>query len=385
MEEKLNILFLNSWYPNIVQPFNGNFIQQHARALSLCCNVACLNVEYKEQKSAFEISSVQNKGVFEVIVYIKKPMGVLAWVKKIRRRHVAYKKGLEVIKKQFSQIHLTHLNVIYPAGFFALYLKKNFNIPYIITEHSTVYLNSNHNSFSGVKNIFIKNVVKKASKICTVSNDLKEAMMAKGYKGSYAVVPNVVNTQYFKFLDKEVIKPLKILHVSSLKEEHKNVKAILRVVKKLHKKRTDFTITIISDGNLESIKKYAENIELSKAVLKTEGAKTIENIALEMQKHDLFLLFSNYENSPCVISESLVSGIPVISSNVGGIKEMISDTNGVLVEAANETELLNKLDDMLNRITTYDRKKIAKEAKEKYSYQVVSNQFLSIYKEVLTQ
>ena len=73
---KLNVLFLNSWYPNAVYPFNGNFIQQHARAISHYCNVGCLNIEAKEQKKNIEVSKKYNNGVLEVILYTKKTKGV---------------------------------------------------------------------------------------------------------------------------------------------------------------------------------------------------------------------------------------------------------------------------------------------------------------------
>jgi glycosyltransferase involved in cell wall biosynthesis len=380
---KLNVLFLNSWYPNKLFPYNGNFIQQHARAVALNCNVACLQVEVREQKELFEVFEIENEGVLEVIVYAKKVKNNLLFVKKAIRRHKGYKLGLKLIKEKFPKIDITHLNVILPAGLFALYLQKKFKTPYIITEHSTIYLKISGLNYSFLEKILLKKVTKKASKICPVSYDLKEAMISSGYIGDYEVIPNVVNTKYFKFKERAISKPIKILHVSSLKEEHKNGKGILRVIKQLYKKRQDFTFTIISDGDLLPIKKYANKIDLKPNFFYIKGGKTIKEIAQIMQNFDLFLLFSNYENLPCVISESLVSGMPVISSDVGGIKEMITKENGILVTAKKEDELLLSLDKTLDNLSKFNRKEIAEKAKEKYSYLTVGNQFLSIYKEII--
>ena len=380
---KLTVLFLNSWYPNKIFPNNGNFIQQHARAVALHCNVACLQVEIRNQKKKVEVSKVENNGVLEVIIYVQKVKSKLLFLKKIRRRHQAYQLGLKLIKEKFPKIDITHLNVILPAGLFALYLKKQFKIPFIITEHSTTYLKISSIKHTFLEKIILKKVTRNAFKICPVSYDLKQAMIAVGYKGDYAVVPNVVNTNYFKFKNRAVLKPIKILHVSSLKEAHKNVKGILRVVKKISKIRQDFTFTIISDGNLIPIKKYIKSLDLHSNMVRIEGGKTIEQIAQIMQNFDLFLLLSNYENLPCVISEALVSGMPVISSNVGGIHEMITAENGILVTANNEDNLLYELNKILNNLDAFNRKEIAQIAKEKYSYQTVGNQFLSIYKEII--
>jgi glycosyltransferase involved in cell wall biosynthesis len=381
--DKLNVLFLNSWYPNQSAPFNGNFIQQHARAVALNCNVACLYVETREQKELFEISSVYNEGVFEVIVYTKNIKSTLFLAKKIGRRHKAYKKGLEIIKENFTKIDVTHLNVVLPAGLFALYLKKYFKIPFIITEHSTSYLKNGGIKHRFFERLLIKIITKKASRICPVSKDLKDAMLASGYVGDYAVIPNVVNTKYFKYKDSENLKPIKILHVSSLKEAHKNGRGLLRVIKQLSNKRTDFIFTIITDGGVTPITNYAKEIRVNKDFLYIYASKTTKEIALEMQKTDLFLLFSNYENLPCVISESLVSGVPVVSSDVGGITEMISSENGALVTARNEDELLATLETTLDNLSQFNRREISEKAKEKYGYSAVSDQFLSIYKEII--
>ena len=210
-------------------------------------------------------------------------------------------------------------------------------------------------------------------------------MLRSGYKGDYQVIPNVVNTKYFKFNKVKESDFTKILHVSSLKKEHKNWEGILNVVKELSLERNDFSLTIVSDGDLEPVKKYAQKLKIDSDFLEIVGEKTTPEIGEIMQQHDVFLLFSNFENLPCVISEALVSGMPVISSDVGGIKEMINKKNGILVEAGNEKELLNTLNTFFDSKRKYNRYNIAKEAELVYSYTAVAKKFTSIYNEVLKE
>lgn len=380
---KLNVLFLNSWYPNKVHPFNGNFIQQHARAVALLCNVACLQVETREQQEDFEISKEYDEGVLEVIVYVKKTKGLLGFFKKVILRKKAYKKGYNLIKQELNTIDVTHLNVILTAGLFALYLKRKFKIPFIITEHSTRYLNIRKDGHGFFERKIIKQVTKKASKICPVSGDLKKAMINAGFKGKYEVIPNVVNTDYFKYVEKKQSNFTKILHISSLKAIHKNWEGILNVIKDLSIKRDDFSLTIVSDGYLKPVKEYAKKLDIDSRFLEIIGEKSTPEIAEIMQEFDVFLLFSNFENLPCVISEALVSGMPVISSDVGGINEMITKKSGVLVKAKDETQLLIELERFFENKHQYNNKDIAKEAEQKYSYQSVANSYVNIYKEIL--
>lgn len=382
---KLSILFLSSWYPNEVLTQNGNFVQQHARAVSLFCNVAVLHVQSKNQNDEFKISKTYREGVYEVIVYYKKINSssfVSSFFKK-KNQHKAFIEGYSEILKEFKNIDLVHLNIILPAGIFALFLKKKYNIPFIITEHSTVFLDSNPFKYSFVEKYFVKKITKNANFICPVSIDLKNALVKHNVNGRFVVIPNVVNTKIFYFVKNNQIEKIKILHVSTLNNEHKNINGILNVIKELSILRNDFIFQVIGDNSIEDITNHAESIKLEKSLYKFHTQKPLEEIAKAMQSSNLFIMFSNYENLPCVISESLVSGVPVLASDVGGINEMISERNGILVAAKNENELLKSLIRLLNNLSDYEGANIAEEAISKYSYENVGAQYLELYKKTL--
>ena len=384
MNSKLNILFLASWYPNKLDTQNGNFIQQHARAVSKVCNVYVLHAVSRIQEQDFIIENNLNENVLEVVVYYKRrKSSFLNLIKKKNIQKQAYQRGYKEILKQVKQIDLVHLNVIFTAGLFALYLKRKYKIPFVITEHWTGFLKINPLKINFLEAYYIKKIAKNASYICPVSIDLKNALIDFGIQGKFKVIPNVVNTEHFFLNTKNNTSQIKILHVSSLKNEHKNIFGILNVIKIASENRHDFKLTIIGDGDIKPILSYIKKIKLDNEFIEVRDKQPLAIIAKEMQDHDLFLLFSNYENLPCVIAESLVSGLPVLSSNVGGISEMINDKNGILVEPLNEEQLLRGLNYMLENLHAYSRKAIASEAAKKYNYGTVSKQFLSIYNKAL--
>ena len=61
------------------------------------------------------------------------------------------------------------------------------------------------------------------------------------------------------------------------------------------------------------------------------GLATVAATPNEMQQAHSFVLNSNIENAPCVISEALCCGLPVIATRVGGVPEMVDKFNGILV------------------------------------------------------
>jgi L-malate glycosyltransferase len=71
--------------------------------------------------------------------------------------------------------------------------------------------------------------------------------------------------------------------------------------------------------------------------------------------------------------------MPVVSSEVGGINEVINDKNGILVKSENELQLKEAMKKMILNYADYNRQAIADDAKAKFSYAVVGKQFTEIY------
>lgn len=382
----MNILFLSSWYPNSELPFNGNFVQQHARAVAERTSVAVLHIQSRNQTQKFVIETQLNEGVYEVIVYFKNKKSFKSFdlLRKIVVQTQALFKGYAVVNQYFkTKIDVVHLNVIVPLGWFALFLNKRFQIPYIITEHHTKFLQIRKEKFNFWERLMIKQIVVHAEKVCPVSHNLQQAFEKQGFNGNFEVVPNVVNEHYFYSQPKNFEQKFEILHVSSLQDEHKNVTGILRVFRKLTDSHPNIFLRIIGDGNHDKVKRYASQIGLNPNTYSVEGPMHYAQIADAMRQAHLFLLFSNYENLPCVIAESLVCGTPVLATKVGGIPEMIDSTNGMLIDVKDEVAFFEKLDFLIKNQNQYDNVLISKNAIEKYSYQKVSEQFLNIYTNIL--
>jgi len=388
-DNKLNILFLASWYPNAEFSQAGNFIQQHARAVSNFVNVCVLHVVPVKSQATFKVTKKWNENVYEVIVYYNKTnstIPIFSNYQKAKKQQEAYIIGHQTALQELTYFDMVHLNVVYPAGLFASLLLKKYKLPFIITEHWTAFQNSSNNSWSFIEKYFIKKICNQALKIFPVSENLKNAMIDFGITNSFQVIPNVVNTNIFDSKKAYEKKDwIGILHVSNLKDEHKNISGILSVIKKLSEKRKDFKLTIAGNGDIEKFQQKAIELNIPREVILFEGEKTPKEVAHLMSQNDLFLLFSNYENLPCVIAESLIMGVPVLSTNVGGIPEMINESNGVLINPGREDELYQSLDDMLNNITKYDSEKITARAKDIYSHHQIGEMYFDVYKSCLNK
>ena len=165
-------------------------------------------------------------------------------------------------------------------------------------------------------------------------------------------------------------------------DDNKNPKGILMACKKTKVMGYDFELLMV--GILDdSILEMAKQLDLSKDFVTFKPAISYAEVAKEMQHSSALLLFSGFESLPCVILEAFCCGLPVISSRVGGIDEVIDNENGILVESGKVEELVVAICKMIDNYVVYNRYSIAQKAAQKFSYDVVGQQYFDQYKRLL--
>ena len=245
----------------------------------------------------FELEAGEEEGVEHLIIYYNYPF----WLLKFFFKAMAFFRGLRFLEKKKGTFDLIHVQVLIDAGFIAWlnFLWKK--TPYLITEHSTVFIPTDPFKYPKILKPWIKNVIKKSKYVLPVSNDLAFHMKKLCPQTPFKVIPNVVDTDLFLPPKKEAKKEkIKFLHISNFKPQ-KNIEGLLRGFKKLSEQRNDFSITFAGDGDLESVKKYATSIQIPSEIIFFHGKMSERAVAKAFYEHDAFVLFSNYENLPCVL------------------------------------------------------------------------------------
>lgn len=371
-----HILFLSSWYPSRISPFNGDFVQRHAKVVALQNRVTTLNAT-RDDSMIKNYEIVQNtEDLTEINVYYKgsffKPFNYV-------KRLIALNKGL----KKVGSFDLVHLNITYPAGVFALYLKFFQHKKYVITEHWTGFRKEQFRNINFVECFLIKMILKQAEILLPVSNDLGKSMLEVAPLKKMEVIPNVVNTDVFKLSNfPSNHSKIRFLHLSSLKDEHKNISGMLRVAKRLTDENFSFEFHIGGNGSLDWIEQFIQENNLEKTVF-LFSELSYHEVAKKMQAYDAFVLFSNYENQPCVQAECFATGLPFIGTDVGGISEFLPKDFGFLIEKGNENELYEALKKIINGFTFVSKEKMNQYANVNFSAEMISEKFNKIYDNIL--
>ncbi len=374
LNQRHHILFLSSWYPSRVLPNNGDFVQRHAEAVATKHQVTLIHVISDENLAApIEITENNINDVRTLIAYVKVSSNPII---KLYRFFSAY---LNLIKR-VGKFDLTHLNVIYPVGLIALYLKWFKKKPFIVSEHWHKYHKPFCNAFKFWEKSIIKLVAKNASHICPVTNNLGDAMKNFGVKNNYTKVPNVVDTNIFKPKEK-IHKTFNIIHISSM-DVVKNVSEILKVISKINAKKIDFKFFLIGE-NANDFKSLSDKLTINSKNIFFINQLPQQDLVTYLQQANVLVLFSTIENSPCVILEAFSCGIPVISTDVGGVSEHFPKDFGTLIPANDSNVLLDELIKNYESSKTVLKEDMHTYIEQNFSKKSVAKQFTKVYLSVL--
>ena len=371
--DRKHIVFLARWYPHRYDPMFGLFVQRHAEAAALYNDISVVYVHLDNQDGIVDetINDVRT-----IRVYFKQSKSKII---NLLRFFKANNKAL----KRLPKPDIIHVHVLTRLGIIARWHKLIHGTPYIITEHWSRYLPGN--DFNGFfRKWATKTVVKHASAVTTVTENLAKAMQNHGLENpNYIVLPNVVDTNLFQIRPHENAVP-KIIHISCFEDKSKNISGLLESLKVLKDKNVAYQAVLIGDGmDYEAMRQKAASLQLNDRVTFT-GMLQGQELVDVLSSGDFLVLSSNYENLPVVILEAFACGLPVVSTNVGGISEIVNESNGLLVPPHDAEKLADAMQEMLKNYKNYDANALRDSIIKKFSNESVGKLLNSLYSTTLS-
>lgn len=177
------------------------------------------------------------------------------------------------------------------------------------------------------------------------SNYLKSVFQKKGFT-NVVYIPNTIEIEKYNFKSREKVEP-KLLWVRAFASIYNPTMAI-DVLELLQKKYPKASLTMVGpdkDGSLQTAKRYAQlkkvDVSFTGQLSKDEWWKLSEN-------HSIFINTTNFDNTPVSVMESMALGLPIVSTNVGGIPYLLEDgRNALLVEPNDAVTMVLKIETLL--------------------------------------
>jgi glycosyltransferase involved in cell wall biosynthesis len=145
-----------------------------------------------------------------------------------------------------------------------------------------------------------------------------------------------------------------------------------------------FQLEAYGDGELEKVCDFINKRNLGERVL-INNWKPYDQILEIYRGADIFVLPSYTEGMPMSILEAMGSGLPIISTNVGGIPEaVINNENGFLINPGDIAALTEKLDTLIRDKALREEmgRKSLGYIKTRFSIETIGEKLEKIYEEL---
>ncbi|WP_339754575.1 glycosyltransferase family 4 protein [uncultured Winogradskyella sp.] len=180
-----------------------------------------------------------------------------------------------------------------------------------------------------------------AYKLVAPSNFLKAVFQTYGYK-DVLLISNFIEIGCYEFLNRE-IDDIKMLWVRSFSSIYNPQKAVL-VMNRLLKKGFKTSLTMVGpdvDGSMDNVKVLALKEGLD---VKFPGKLSKQNWVELSKKHNVFINTTNFDNTPVSVIEAMALGLPIVSTEVGGLPYLISNNkDGLLVPSDDADAMAHKI------------------------------------------
>ena len=217
---------------------------------------------------------------------------------------------------------------------------------------------------------------RRVNKVQTISNFLAEWAMKMGYKKEVQVIPNGVDLTKFPISNFQFPKNQdKITLITTSRLVEKN--AVGDIIDALKFLPESVSLKILGTGHLEKVLKLkVKSLKLENRV-EFLGFVFPQEIPVYLHNSDIFVRPSLSEGMGISFIEAMAAGVPIIATQVGGIKDFLIDGETGLVCNVHDPESITKAVSRLVKDHTL-RENIVKNAKkmveERYDWNLIANE-----------
>ena len=210
------------------------------------------------------------------------------------------------------------------------------------------------------------------------SNYLKYEFEKRGFQATY--IPNVIEIRNYKFSERGISTP-KLLYVRAFAGIY-NPEMAIQVLNRILEKYPKASLCMIGpvkDDSFEKCKSLVKEFNIEENVEFT-GKLSKEQWHKKAEAFNIFINTTNIDNTPVSVMEAMALGLPVVSTNVGGVPYLINDKQtGLLVDKGNIEQMVEAIN--LLTIDNELKSKLVKNARfqvEGFNWEIVKHQWNEI-------
>lgn len=232
-------------------------------------------------------------------------------------------------RKQVSYILIdTYSTKAFWYAFICSQLARVFNIKYIPILHGGNLPNRLQKNPKLCQMVFAN-----AYQNVAPSGYLRQAFQEASFT-NVIYIPNSIEIEKYAFKNRTELAP-KLLWVRAFASIY-NPEMAVKVLFELQRKYPNASLTMVGpdkDGSLQTTKSFAESLGIT---VRFTGQLSKEDWWQLASEHDIFINTTHFDNTPISVMEAMALGLPVVSTNVGGIPYLLTDKENALLVNDND-------------------------------------------------
>ena len=245
-------------------------------------------------------------------------------------------------------------------------------------------------SLSGLSLKLFKLIYFRTDALIDLSENNVDYLKKLGYQNKIYLETTVVDETLTKdinienLIDKRFERQIKSLLFLSRIEKAKGVYKLLNIYKELRDGNSDYQLIFAGDGTeLENLKLKVVQEQIPDVIFKgfVHGDEKRELF----KDASIFIFLSDFEGMPNAVLEAMAFGLPIITTNVGGIASVFKNkVNGYLINEYNCDDIVTKVRAIFNdyKLYSFFSKKNIIDAHKKVMSDVVAKRMMSIFLEI---
>jgi glycosyltransferase involved in cell wall biosynthesis len=269
------------------------------------------------------------------------------------------------------------------AGLLAARIKARYGIPFVLTEHSSVYA---LNGYSRSLDTLIGTTLREADARLAVSSAMARLLQSRfGVGLHWETIPNVLGRVFAEHSSPPSARGhFSILNVASM-ERNKGQDTLLRAFARAFTDRGEVTLKLVGDGPMrEELAALACQLGLANRV-NFLGRLTRESVRREMLLSHVVVASSHYETFGVVLIEALACGRPVVATACGGPEDIVDRSNGLLVPPRDTEALAHALNLMYSSWNQYDPETLRRDCLARYGEVTFVKRLARVYEAILSK
>lgn len=367
------ILFLPKWYPNHNDIQHGIFIKNQALAISKFAEVGVLFVVTSKQVEEDKIEMVREGNYFALTYYFPKKSNRLF---SLITYFKAFAKAQKLFEKEWGKPDVVTLYIL--GRNFKVYKKYYSDIPFIVSEQWSGYLNGGIEKYIFFKRRNTIKALKNADQIVAVSEKLANALQKYSQREKVEIIPNIVFSA--GITENKTKQQIQVLTVADLDDKVKNISGMIHALSQI-KSNHKIHFTVIGEGKDEL---FLKNLALSKSSpnfsVEFKNRMPHEELLQQYTNCNFYLVNSEVETFCVSAAEAVASGRPVVSTKCGGPEKFLNEKNSILTELNQPGKLVYSISKMIEKLEKgeFPPNEIAKTIEKEYGADNIAKRYLNV-------